>query len=132
MKSCESANEGSTGVVEAAQARVWAAMRALVESHPTNDLLRAALDLGRGSGRSKALLLLAERPLSLSGLADAMGIDAPYATVIVDSLEGRSLVERQPDPPTAAASSSRSPTRGTRRSSDWSGFSGNPRQGSHG
>jgi DNA-binding MarR family transcriptional regulator len=88
--------EGSGGGADAAG--VWAAMRALVESHPTKDLMRAALDLGRGSGRIKALLLLAGSPMSLTGLADAMGTDAPYATLIVDSLEERGLAERRPDP----------------------------------
>ena len=78
--------------------RVWAAMRALVESQPTKQRLRDALDLGRGSGRVKSLMWLTEGPLSLSGLAEAIGVDAPYATLIVDSLEQRGLVERQPDP----------------------------------
>lgn len=78
--------------------RVWAAMRALVEGQPTKQRLRDALDLGRGSGRVKSLMWLTEGPLSLSGLAEAIGVDAPYATLIVDSLEERGLVERQPDP----------------------------------
>ena len=78
--------------------RVWAAMRALVEAQPTKQRLRDALDLGRGSGRVKSLIWLTEGPLSLSGLAEAIGVDAPYATLIVDSLEERGLVERQPDP----------------------------------
>jgi DNA-binding MarR family transcriptional regulator len=60
--------------------------------------MRDALNLGRGSGRVKALLQLAEAPLSLSGLAEALGVDAPYATLIVDTLEERGLVERHPDP----------------------------------
>jgi len=79
-------------------ARAWLAMRELVGSHPTKDLMRAALDLGRGSGRVRSLMWLAEGPMSLSGLAEAVGVDAPYATLIVDSLEQRGLVERQPDP----------------------------------
>jgi len=78
--------------------RAWAAMRDLVDSHPTKQLLRDALDLGRGSGRVKSLLWLAEGPLSLSGLAEAIGVDAPYATLIVDSLEQRGMVERHSDP----------------------------------
>jgi DNA-binding MarR family transcriptional regulator len=78
--------------------RVWAAMRALVEAQPTKQRLRDALDLGRGSGRVKSLIWLTEGPLSLSGLAEAVGVDAPYATLIVDSLEERGLVERQSDP----------------------------------
>ena len=79
-------------------ARVWTAIRGLVASHPTKQLLRDALDLGRGSGRVKSLIWLAEGPLSLSQLAEAVGVDAPYATLIVDGLEERGLVERQPDP----------------------------------
>ena len=78
--------------------RVWAAMRDLVEGYPTKQRMRDALDLGRGSGRVKSLLWLAQGPLTLSGLAEAIGVDAPYATLIVDSLEQRGLVERQPDP----------------------------------
>jgi DNA-binding MarR family transcriptional regulator len=79
-------------------ARVWAAMRDLTGSYPPKEALRGALNLGRGSGRVKALLWLSEGPLSLSGLADAVGVDAPYATLIVDTLEERGLVARRPDP----------------------------------
>ncbi|HEY1822685.1 MAG TPA: MarR family transcriptional regulator [Trebonia sp.] len=78
--------------------RVWASMRDLNDSFPAPNALRAALNLGRGSGRVKALLWLAEGPLSLSGLAEAIAVDAPYATLIVDTLEERGLVERRPDP----------------------------------
>jgi DNA-binding MarR family transcriptional regulator len=78
--------------------RVWAVIRDFVESQPTKGLLRAALNLGRGTGRVRSLMLLAEGPMSLSGLAEAVGVDAPYATLIVDKLEERGLVARQPDP----------------------------------
>lgn len=78
--------------------RVWAAMRDLTDGYPSKEVLREALNLGRGSGRVKALLWLAEGPLSLSELAEAVRVDAPYATLIVDSLEERGLVERRPDP----------------------------------
>jgi DNA-binding MarR family transcriptional regulator len=94
----DDAAPGNAGGHEENAARVWAAMRDLVGSHPTKDLMRAALDLGRGSGRIRSLMWLAEGPMSLSGLAEAVGVDAPYATLIVDSLEERGLVERQPDP----------------------------------
>ena len=78
--------------------RVWLAWRELASSYPPPQVMRDALNLGRGSGRVKALLHLAETPLSLSGLAEALGVDAPYATLIVDTLEERGLVERHPDP----------------------------------
>ena len=78
--------------------RVWAVMRDLAENYPSKEALRDALNLGRGSGRVKALLVLTEGPLSLSELADAVQVDAPYATLIVDKLEERGLVERRTDP----------------------------------
>jgi DNA-binding MarR family transcriptional regulator len=77
--------------------RIWAAMRDLADGYPSKDVLREALNLGRGSGRVKALLWLTEGPLSLSELAEAVHVDAPYATLIVDTLEERGLVERRPD-----------------------------------
>jgi DNA-binding MarR family transcriptional regulator len=89
---------GAAGVTGDQATRVWAAMRRLVGGHPTKQLMRDALDLGRGSGRVRSLMWLSGGPLSLSGLAEAVGVDAPYATLIVDSLEERGLVERQPDP----------------------------------
>jgi DNA-binding MarR family transcriptional regulator len=79
-------------------ARVWAAMRDLAVSYPPREALREELGLGRGSGRVKAMLVLRRGPVSLSELADAVRVDAPYATIIVDTLEERGLVERRPDP----------------------------------
>jgi DNA-binding MarR family transcriptional regulator len=79
-------------------ARVWSVMRDLTDRYPSTADLRAALALGRGRGRVRAVLRLAAGPLSLSELAEAVSVDAPYATLIVDSLEERGLVERRPDP----------------------------------
>jgi DNA-binding MarR family transcriptional regulator len=79
-------------------ARVWEVLREVAASHPPKNALREALDLGRGSGRVKALLRLTEGPLSLGALAEALAVDPPYATLIVDTLEERRLVERRPDP----------------------------------
>ena len=78
--------------------RVWAVIRDLAEEHPDKEAVRAALNLGRGSGRVKAMLCLTSGPLSLSELAEAVSVDAPYATLIVDTLEERGLVQRRPDP----------------------------------
>jgi DNA-binding MarR family transcriptional regulator len=78
--------------------RVWAVMRDLADNYPSKEALRAGLNLGRGTGRIKALMLLTEGPLSLSELADAVQVDAPYATLIVNKLEERGLVERRTDP----------------------------------
>jgi DNA-binding MarR family transcriptional regulator len=78
---------------------VWEAMRQLVEDNERREELREALGLGRGSGRVKALLALARRsPLTLGELAEQLGVDAPYATLIVNRLEQLGLVVRSADP----------------------------------
>ena len=78
--------------------RVWQGMRDFVLPHDQRDELRDALGLGRGMGRIKVLLRLAEGPLTLRDIAEFTGVDAPYATLIVDRLEARELVERTPHP----------------------------------
>jgi DNA-binding MarR family transcriptional regulator len=78
--------------------RVWRALRDLVIAHDQHDQLRETLGLGRGTGRIKVLLRLTEGPLTLRDIAEFTGVDAPYATLIVDSLEARGLVERTPHP----------------------------------
>lgn len=78
--------------------RVWVFLREFARGYPPTSALREALDLGRGGGRVRALLRLLEGPLSLSGLAEAVRVDPPYATLIVDTLEERGLVQRRPDP----------------------------------
>lgn len=39
-----------------------------------------------------------DEPLSMSGLAERLGIDASYVTAIADQLEDRGLIERRPHP----------------------------------
>jgi len=98
MTQQQEARSDRTGRDQAADdqaGRIWAAMRDLTDSYPSKDVLREALNLGRGSGRVKALLWLAEGPLSLSELAAAVSVDAPYATLIVDNHEARGLAERR-------------------------------------
>jgi DNA-binding MarR family transcriptional regulator len=41
---------------------------------------------------------LTEGPLTLRDIAEFTGVDAPYATLIVDNLEARGLVQRTPHP----------------------------------
>jgi DNA-binding MarR family transcriptional regulator len=48
--------------------------------------------------RVRALKRVKDRPRALSELALEMGTDAPAATVIINDLEKRGLVERQPHP----------------------------------
>jgi DNA-binding MarR family transcriptional regulator len=71
-------------------------MQHLVLSQDRTRELRDALELGRGSGRVKTLLSLADGPLSLGDLSEITGVDAPYATLIVNELEARGLVTRTP------------------------------------
>ncbi len=78
--------------------RVWAGLQTFVATHERRRELQETLGIGRGLGRVKLLLLLLEGPLSLREIAEASAIDAPYATVIVDKLESRGLVERSAHP----------------------------------
>ena len=73
-------------------------MRQFVEANKHSQVLKEQLGLGAGSGRIKVLFLLREQPMTLAQLADAHGVDRPYATIIVDKLEQLGFVERQPHP----------------------------------
>lgn len=78
-------------------ARAWVAMRTLVLD--SNDRRRAVADaLGMSYIRIKALCRVADRPTAIRELADGLGTDAPYTTIVVDDLEQRGLVERSVDP----------------------------------
>jgi DNA-binding MarR family transcriptional regulator len=77
--------------------RAWHAMRTFVLER--NDRRsEVAGRLGMSYIRIKALGHLARAPMTMRELADGLAVDAPYATVVVDDLEGRGLVERRPDP----------------------------------
>jgi DNA-binding MarR family transcriptional regulator len=79
-------------------ARVWSALQAFVDAQDRRAELREALGLGRGTGRVTVLLALTRGPMTLRDIAEANGVDAPYATVIVDKLESRGLVQRTAHP----------------------------------
>ena len=79
-------------------AAAWELMRAFVEQHSRTGHLREQLQLGTGSGRIRVLFLLRTRPMTLAEIADAHGVDRPYATIIVDKLETLGFVERHPHP----------------------------------
>lgn len=49
-------------------------------------------------GRVRALKRLVDGPLPLHALAESMSVDAPAATVVVNDLERRGLVVREPHP----------------------------------
>jgi DNA-binding MarR family transcriptional regulator len=91
-------NTGPSPEREAA-AEAWALMQSFVGEHSPRHRLRERLGTGLAKGRSKvmALLMLADQPRSLAEIADAQRIDPPYATAIVDQLEGLGLAERSAD-----------------------------------
>jgi DNA-binding MarR family transcriptional regulator len=53
---------------------------------------------GMSFGRSRALRRLARKPMTMRELADALGIEAPNATVLIADLEAQGLVQRRPHP----------------------------------
>ncbi|WP_326938089.1 MarR family winged helix-turn-helix transcriptional regulator [Amycolatopsis cynarae] len=83
----------TTGV----SARVWERMRELVLEH--HDTRKQVVDtLGMSFVKTKALRRVAARPMTLRELAAELLTDRPYATVLVDDLERRGLVERTVHP----------------------------------
>jgi DNA-binding MarR family transcriptional regulator len=78
--------------------QAWALMYRFVEAHNRRGELAEALGFRLGGGRGKILSQLRDGPATLRQLADANGVDAPYATLIVDKLEAHGLVERRPHP----------------------------------
>jgi DNA-binding MarR family transcriptional regulator len=76
---------------------VWRAMLALVhERHDRRKEVSEALDLS--FVRIKALRRLAGSPMTMRELASRLQTDAPYTTLVVDDLERRGLVRREPHP----------------------------------
>ena len=73
-------------------------MRRFVEAHNRHAELAEAIGCRLGGGRAKILFQLRNGPATLRELAEANGVDAPYATLIVDKLEARGFVERRPHP----------------------------------
>ena len=69
-----------------------------MEAHGRHHELAEALGFSLGGGRGKFLLHLRGGPATLRELAQANGVDAPYATLVVDKLESLGLVERRPHP----------------------------------
>jgi DNA-binding MarR family transcriptional regulator len=78
--------------------RAWQALVGLV----TENLDEWRRDVAEATGlpfsRYRAMKRLAAAPVTLRALADAMGTDAPATTVIVNDLEARGLVRREPHP----------------------------------
>jgi DNA-binding MarR family transcriptional regulator len=74
----------------------WALMSDLVLDHQRRREVVEAT--GISFGRSRALRRLARRPMSMREFAEAMGIDPPNATTVIDDLERLGLARRRPHP----------------------------------
>lgn len=83
---------------EEAAARAWELLQDLADAHSRHGELAEALGFRLGAGRGKVLLRLRDEAMSLTDLAAATGVDAPYATLIVDRLQAHGLVSREPHP----------------------------------
>jgi DNA-binding MarR family transcriptional regulator len=83
--------------LEATAQRIWVGMRTLVLD--VEDRRREVAEaLSMSFVRSKALRKLLEGPVTMRGLAEKLGTDPPYTTLIVDDLERQGLVERNVNP----------------------------------
>lgn len=86
---------GTQGTTQTAW-QVWRTMTDLVVSQDRREL--AASAVGLPFVRLRALRRVASQPLTLRELAAATGVDAPYATVVVDDLAAKGYVTREPHP----------------------------------
>lgn len=77
-------------------AEAWAQMLAFITGQDRLRALRLELDLG--VGKSELLIKLAQAPMTLREVAQAVEVDPSAATVAVDRLERRGLVERRAHP----------------------------------
>ncbi|WP_424887582.1 MarR family winged helix-turn-helix transcriptional regulator [Streptomyces sp. XH2] len=77
--------------------RAWGQLREIVLGG--NERRKEVVDaLGMSFFRIKALRRIARGPLTLRELAEQLLTDRPYATLVVDDLAGRGLVERTANP----------------------------------
>jgi DNA-binding MarR family transcriptional regulator len=81
---------------DASAAEAWAGMQTFVTGQDRRRALRTELDLG--PAKAELLVRLAQAPLTLREIAQAVDVDPPAATVAVDRLERRGLVERRAHP----------------------------------
>jgi DNA-binding MarR family transcriptional regulator len=75
---------------------VWRTIAELVRAQDRKDEACAAV--GISFFRLRALRRLVDRPMTLRELAVACGVDPPYATVMVDDLQAKGYVTREPHP----------------------------------
>jgi hypothetical protein len=76
----------------------WSLMQQFVDDHRRWRELATILGCRPGGGRARVLFRLQGGPMTLGNLARAEHFDAPFATVIVDKLEGSDLPHRTSTP----------------------------------
>ena len=76
--------------------RVWAVMRELVLDHDRREEVCVAL--GMSFFRIKVLRRVAAEPATMGVLAERLGSDPPYVSIVVDDLVRRGLLTRTGDP----------------------------------
>lgn len=77
---------------------LWRRLMRLLKDHREDSRREVRDATGLPAGRVRVLRWLTDGALTLSELADAIGSDAPATTVIVNDLEERGLVVREPHP----------------------------------
>ena len=92
----KSARYGAAGPLDAQQA--WRLLVELVMETRGEWRRKVSEATGLPFSRARALWRLERAPISLAALAQDLGIDAPAATVLVNSLEERGLVKRESHP----------------------------------
>jgi DNA-binding MarR family transcriptional regulator len=80
----------------ATAAQAWAEMQAFITGQDRRRALRVELDLGEA--KAELLIRLAQAPMTLREIAQAVEVDPSAATVGVDRLERRGLVQRGAHP----------------------------------
>jgi DNA-binding MarR family transcriptional regulator len=96
MTNTTESGQPRAGGAPATPESVWSTLCDLVLDNQRRREVTEAL--GLSLGRIRALRRLARQSMSMKELAAALGIDAPYATVVIDDLESQDLVRRRAHP----------------------------------
>lgn len=88
--------QAHTTGTDAAAAQAWVQMQAFIAGEDRRRALRLELDLG--PAKAELLIKLAEAPMTLREIANAIEVDPSAATVGVDRLERRGFVRREAHP----------------------------------
>jgi DNA-binding MarR family transcriptional regulator len=88
--------DANTAGNDALAAEAWAGIQTFIAGEDRRRVLHAVLDIG--PGKAELLVRLADAPMTLREIAQALDVDPPAATVAVDRFERRGLVRRGAHP----------------------------------